>query len=256
MSNQKNTLEIAISAAKEAGQILMKYYAETIEIQLKNDHYDVGSIVTKADLESEEKIISILKESFPDHGIYGEESEGFNMEADYVWYIDPLDGTSNFTRHIPLFGISIGLIYKGESVLGVLYFPALDLLVSAEKDKGCTVNGLATKVSERPMIQSLYYSGGKFKGNPQIETRISDRCGLVKIIDSSSYEFAQIAMGDAEIYYLVNSPHDVVAGVCIVQEAGGLVTDAQGNPWRLDSDMILVTNGLVHQEIVDSLQNK
>jgi myo-inositol-1(or 4)-monophosphatase len=250
----KNFKKVAVQAAKKAGKILMTYYAKEIKVEFKTDAYDAVSIVTKADIKSEEKIIAILKENFPDHGIYGEESMGTNMDADYIWYVDPLDGTSNFSRHIPLFGISIGLVYKGKPIVGVLYFPALNLLVSAEDGQGCFVNNKLTKVSSRKISESLYYAGGKFKGDPQIKEAIYQKCALVKIIDASSYEFAQIAMGDAEIYYLTNVPHDVVAGVCIVQEAGGRVTDGLGAPWTINSKNILATNGLVHEEIIDDLK--
>jgi myo-inositol-1(or 4)-monophosphatase len=252
----KDFKKIAVNVAKKAGKILMSYYAKDIKVELKKDTYDVVSIVTEVDIKSEEKIISILKEKFPNHGIYGEESLGTNMDSDYVWYIDPLDGTSNFTRHIPLFGVSIGLVYKGKPIVGVLYFPALNILLSAEDGKGCFVNNKLTKVSDRQLSESLYYAGGKFKREDQIKPQIFQKCGLVKVIDSSSYEFAQIAMGDAEIYYLTNVPHDVIAGICIVREAGGKVTDGLGNPWSIDSKNILVTNGLIHKEIIKDLIKK
>lgn len=252
----KNFRDVAVNAAKEAGNIVMTYYNKDIKIDLKNSVYDVVSLVTEVDIKSEEKIVSILRDKFPNHGIYGEESMGVNMDSDYVWYIDPLDGTSNFTRNIPLFGISIGLVYKGKPVVGVLYFPALDILLSAEDGKGCLVNNKPAKVSGRQLSESLYYSGGKFKGETQINLQIAEKCGLVKIIDASSYEFAQIAMGDAEIYYLANVPHDVIAGICIVREAGGKITDGLGDPWSINSKTILATNGLVHKETVNEIKKK
>jgi len=243
--------DAAIRASQEAGSILMKNYTKNIKVNIKSDLYDASSVVTKADLESEEKIIEILKDEFPGFGIYGEESQGENMNSDYIWYVDPLDGTSNYSRHIPLFGVSIGLVHLGQPILGVLYFPALNLLVCAEEGKGCFANDELVQVSKRSFSESLYYAGGKFKNEQQLNAQIAEKCGLVKIVDSSSYELAQIAMGDAEIYYLDNVPHDVVAGVCIIREAGGMVTDESGNPWKIDSKKILVTNGACHQEIVD-----
>lgn len=251
---QTNFKEVAILAAKSGGDILMNYYSSNMEVKLKSNSYDVVSLITEADTESEKKIIEILKQNFPDFGIYGEESLGSQMDADYIWYIDPLDGTSNFTRHIPLFGVSIGLVYKGQPIVGILYFPALNILLSAEEGKGAYVNEKQMKVSNRPLAQSLYYAGGKYKGEQQLELSIAQQCGLVKTIDASSYEFAQIAMGDAEIYYLANVPHDVVAGVCIVREAGGMITDHEGNPWQLNSKMILASNGIVHQEVIECLK--
>jgi myo-inositol-1(or 4)-monophosphatase len=115
-------------------------------------------------------------------------------------------------------------------------------------------NGKLVQVSNRPLSQSLYYAGGKSQGQQRLNLAIGQECGLVKIIDSSSFEFAQIAMGDAEIYYLDNVPHDVVAGICIVREAGGKVTDGDGGDWRLDSATILATHGLYHDAIVDYLK--
>lgn len=240
-------LEVATSAAKEAGKILMSHYGNA-DVTFKNERFDVGSMVTLADQESETNIVETLKRQFPTHGVCGEEGTSINRTADYVWFIDPLDGTSNFTRNIPLFGVSLGLTHKGEPIVGVLYFPTLNLLVSAAKNKGAYANGKKIQVSGRSLEKSLYYAGGKFNNKNQINNSLLENVGLVKIISASSFEFAQIAMGDAEIYYLVNSPHDVVAGVCIVREAGGRVTDQDGAPWKLDSKMILATNGTVHDQ--------
>ncbi|HZJ41344.1 MAG TPA: inositol monophosphatase family protein [Candidatus Saccharimonadales bacterium] len=246
--------QVAIQAAKIAGEILMKNYSKTLAINFKNKTYDSSSFVTEADIVSEQAIIKILKTKFPDFGIYGEESQGSNMGADYIWYIDPLDGTGNFIRHIPLFGVSIGLVHLGQPILGILYFPALNILVSAEEGKGCFANDVLVKVSKRSLSECLYYAGGKFKNQTQLNSDIAQACGLVKIIDSSSYELAQIAMGDAEIYYLASVPHDVVAGVCIIREAGGIVTDGQGNPWQLDSKMIIASNKECHREVLGKLK--
>src|SRR3989344_6175013 len=247
-------LDVAIRAAKEAGKILINYYGK-VKTEYKNEYFDARSIVTQADLESEKKIVEILKESFPKHNIFSEELIRENNGSEYTWYIDPLDGTSNFTRNIPLFGISIGLIKNNQSVLGVLYFPALNLLLNAEKNKGAFANNRKIKVSDRELKKSLYYSGGYFKGKFGLEKSISDKVGVVKVIDASSYEFAQIAMGDAEIYYLTNVPHDVVAGVCIVREAGGKVSDGAGKSWSTNSKEILVTNGKVHKEVLGLLKH-
>src|SRR4051812_36822473 len=124
--------ELAINIAKEAGEVLLSHFGN-VATELKNSNYDIASIVTKADRESESLIVSKIREHFPEHGIYGEEGTNENLSAEYVWYIDPLDGTSNFVRNIPLFGISIGIIKNGQPVCGVLYFPAINLLVEAEE---------------------------------------------------------------------------------------------------------------------------
>ncbi|HEY9585305.1 MAG TPA: inositol monophosphatase [Candidatus Paceibacterota bacterium] len=258
ISNPPDLRFTAITAAKEAGKILMHHFGN-VATEFKGVGFNVGTIVTKADGESEDVIVSLIKSHFPAHGVYGEEGTDYQPDAEYVWYVDPLDGTSNFVRNIPLFGVSIGIVFKGQPICGVLYFPALDLLVEAEAGKGAFANGSKITVSERPLVQALYYSGGKFggkyKGELQLNPAIADVCGFIKIVDASSYEFAQIAMGDAEIYSLVNIPHDVVAGICIVREAGGVVTDGKGGEWALASKEILATTPTLHDELV-SILNK
>ena len=247
--------ETAVFAATEAGKILLNHYGK-VSVEFKDDAFSASSVVTIADRESENLIVDIIKNKFPNHGIYAEETHQENLDAEYVWYIDPLDGTSNFTRNIPLFGISIGVIKNGQPVCGVLYFPVLNLLVEAEEGMGTLVNGERSRVSSRPLNQALYYSAGKHDGVVQIHDGITNACGMVKIIDSSSYEFAQIAMGDAEVYYFKNVPHDVVAGICIVNEAGGKVSDSQGNKWSLSSKDILVAPSSLHSELLSILSKK
>lgn len=248
--------DIAIQAAQEAGKILMAHYGQLTEIRWKETEHGAVSIVTDADISSEAKIISILKTEFPNHGIYGEESGGQNMEADYVWYVDPLDGTNNFSRNIPLFGVSIGLVHNGQPIVGVLYFPTINLTLSAEEGRGCLANGKKVEVSKRMLSESLYYAGGKFHNQMQINLNLARACGLIKIIDASSFELAQVAMGDAEIYHLASVPHDVAAGVCLIREAGGMVTEEDGTPWNINSKTILATTGVIHQEVVEILKTK
>lgn len=248
----KNLKAVAITAAQEGGKVLMKYFGNVVT-EFKDDRFDAGSIITKADRESEDKVVAIIKSEFPEHGIYGEEGTNYQLDADYVWYIDPLDGTSNFVRNIPLFGVSVGIVHKGQPVCGVLYFPALNLLVEAELGRGAFANGKKIAVSNRPLAQALYHAGGKYKGVFDQHMGISTACGLIKIISASSWELAQIAMGDAEIYFLNNAPHDVVAGICIVREAGGVVTDGKGKEWKLDSEEILATTPTIVGEVVSIL---
>lgn len=247
-------LNIAIIAAQEAGKILMRYYGK-IKAEYKNEYFDVGSILTKADIESEKEIVEIFKKDFPDHNIFSEEKIQENNGSEYTWYIDPLDGTSNFARNIPLFGISIGLVKNGGSILGVLFFPALNLLLTAEEGKGAFANGKKISVSSRGLKESLYYSGGYYNGHLQMEKAVAEKVGMIKIIDASSYEFAQIAMGDAELYVLANNiPYDVAAGVIIVKEAGGMATGYDGKEWSTESKGIVASNGVIHDEVVELLK--
>ncbi len=243
-------IEIVIKAAKEAGKVLMSYYGGDINVRSKGQYFDAPNLVTDADIESEKKIVWILEKEFPKHNIYSEEEIRKTNNSEYTWYIDPLDGTSNFSRNIPLFGVSIGLIKDSQSELGVLYFPALELLVHAEKEKGAFANEKRIKVSDRRLNEALYYAGGYNKGKSRIKQNISKKVGLTKIIDASSFEFAQIAMGDAELYVLESVPHDIVAGVVIVREAGGKVTDYSGLEWNINSKGVVASNGKIHNDVI------
>lgn len=245
-------LQTAINAAKEAGEILMKFYGN-VSAQQKGEFFDSASILTEADLESKKAILKTIKEKFPEHNIYSEEAGEELKGSEFTWYIDPLDGTGNFSRNIPLFGTSIGLLKNGKPFLGVLYFPVFNLLIYAEEGKGAFADGKQIKVSNRDLKSALYYSGGYYKGNFQIESGVAEKTGILKIIDASSYELAHIAMGGAEIYILKNIPHDVAAGAIIIKEAGGKVTDIDGSDWNVDSKMIVATNGAVHEEVLSIL---
>lgn len=246
-------LKETIQIAKEAGEILMSYYGNS-KTEFKNENFDATSLVSEADRKSEELILSKLKEKFPEHGIYSEEAGWDKEKSDYTWYIDPLDGTTNFLRNIPLWGVSMGLLYKDEPILGVLHFPTLNLTVSAEKGKGAYANDKEIHVSKKSLKESLYYSGGIFKGIPNLNKEIADKTGLLKIIDASCYELAQIAMGDAELYELINAAHDVAAGIIIVEEAGGKATDGEGSKWTPDSKHVVISNGVIHEEVINILK--
>jgi len=249
----KNYIEVARGAAREAGEILLSFRGNIVE-QTKNLGFEAASVVTEADLASEKRIKEILLGTFPEHSFHGEESGDDIKNSPFKWVVDPLDGTSNFIRNIPLFGVSIALLENDEPILGILYFPALNLFVEAEKGKGAFANDRKISVSRRPLEKALYYSGGKFRGEMQLVQSLASAVGLVKIIDASSYELAQIAMGDAELYQLESVLHDVAAGVCIVREAGGKITDNEGKPWAPDSKTIVISNGVIHEQVIELLK--
>ena len=253
--NKSKELQIAIKAAKMGGKILVKYQGK-VKTSYKDNFFDAASFLTKADIKSEEKIVRILKKNFPKYNIYSEEKIKEHQGSDYTWYIDPLDGTSNFSRNIPLFGISIGLIKNGQPILGVLYFPKLKLLLHAEKGSGAYANGNKIKVSKRDLKKSLYYSGGYYKRGLQLKKTVAEKVGLIKIIDSTSYELAQIAMGDAELYILESVLHDVSAGVIIIREAGGKVTDYKGEEWNVNSKGIVASNKIINKEVIKILKRE
>ncbi|MBS3128896.1 inositol monophosphatase [Candidatus Woesearchaeota archaeon] len=244
-------LQTALQAAKEAGKIMMRHYGK-VTPQYKDHSFGPGSVVTKADLEIEEKIVSFLEKKFPDHNIFAEEKTKKDKKSNYTWSLDPIDGTSNFVRNIPLFGISLGLLYKKEPILGVIFLPALKTLVHAEKGKGCFVNGKKVSVSKRALKEALYF--GRIH-NLASHEKLGKQIALCKIIQASSYELVQIAQGNAEIYATESVLHDVAAGVILIREAGGQVTDYEGKPWDASSKTIVATNGIIHKKVLSLLQH-
>jgi myo-inositol-1(or 4)-monophosphatase len=161
-----------------------------------------------------------------------------------------LDGTSNFTREIPLWGITIALVENGVPTIGAMYFPELNKFFYAELGNGATLNDLPIHVSKRAIIEALFYSRSYYKKQLYLDMKLGKAVGLVKIVDSSAYELSQIASGNAEIYAMVSVPHDVIAGVVLVTEAGGKITDFEGNSWNIKSKGIIVTNGVIHNEVI------
>lgn len=246
-------LSTALRAATAAGKVVMEQYG-TAQTLFKGDGFKTANIVSQADLDSERVIVKIIKEEFPEHNIFAEEEARKNNGSAYTWCIDPIDGTSNFSRNIPLFGISIGLVRDTQPILGVLFFPALDLLVYAEHGKGAFANEKRIRVSQRALHKALYYGHGYHEGEMLIHKQIIDHVGTVKVIDASSFELAQIALGDAELYILPTSVHDVAAGAVIVREAGGIVSDYQGNPWTTSSAGIVASNNVIHSDVIALLQ--
>lgn len=243
-------IDIARKAAQEAGEIILSFSGKTT-VSYKTGHFDS---VTDADVASGRKIKEILTEAFPSFSYYGEE-EGYDIKgSEFMWVVDSLDGTVNFIHNIPIFGISVALLRKGQPEVGILYFPKTGLLVEAESGTGAFANGRKIQVSRKTIEKSLYYQHGKFRGKIDFNFSLIDTCGLVKMVDTSSFELAQIAMGDAELYVLENVLHDVAAGVCIVREAGGKVTDYKGNPWTPESEGIVVSNGVIHGKVIDLLK--
>ena len=237
---------------RAAGEIVLSYVAQARSLSRREK--PGAGFVTKADIESEQFLIKNLSKVLPEADFYAEES-GVSGNGEYRWVIDPLDGTSNFVRNIPLFGISIGLTHHGKPIMGVLNFPALGMLVYAERGKGAYADGKSIAVSDRSIQTSLFHASGD-EAWSRTRDILHEKCGLLKVLGSSSYEFAHIAMGDAELYIRENSPHDVVAGIAILEEAGGKITDERGNPWTLESSVVIASNGMIHDDVLGLLINE
>lgn len=253
-----NVKTVAISAARKAGIFLLEQFEQfdRATIAIKSP----GQIVTQADLGSEKIIIYEIKRNFPDHAILSEESGADGLTSEYLWVVDPLDGTTNFSFHNPLWSISIGLVKNGEIVLGVVYAPKIKELFVAEKGKGATLSGKSVRVSSVFPEHSIntFCHGGTRKdieramkyATKQKENKIDCRQ-----LGSAAIELAYVASGRVESLFIPGAKAwDVAAGVLLVREAGGWVTDADGEYFTLKSRDVLASNGVVHKNILQTLR--
>ena len=248
--------------AREAGARLREYFAQGVETEYKGD----VDLVTVADRTVEKLIRMRLSEAFPEHGIYGEEGTRERMEGEFRWYVDPLDGTTNFAHGFPQFCVSMGLEHRpagtkadedGELVAGVIYDPMREELFTAERGRGTRLNGKPAKVSRiGELAESLLATGfpsRKRHASPNIHfyQEFTMRSHGVRRAGSAALDLAYVACGRLEAFWEFNlNPWDTAAGILLVQEAGGLVTDFSGAHFRLDSDEVLASNGLIHEELI------
>lgn len=247
-------LDVAVSVAKEGGEILKGYFGKLGKVVVKSDK----SFQTQADTRSEEKIISIIKDNFPDHTIKGEESGISNEGSKYVWVVDPLDGTTNFVTGIPFFSVSIALAEVEKVRVGVVYDPVHDELYSAEAGKEVRLNNSPIKVSgtsdlSASMIGHTRPSAMK-KSFAGLFSKVEVQTRTPKILGSTALQLCYVASGKLDASFTFSPrPWDFAAGALIVEEAGGKVTDYEGKPWSLDSKNILASNGRIHQGLLDIL---
>ena len=240
--------------AREAGALLMSYFDRHIKIEYKGD----VDLVTAADRASEKLIAERLHARWPQHGIVGEEGTRTDTSAEFRWYVDPLDGTTNFAHGYPVFCVSIALARRDDEIeVGVLYDPTRNELFAAESGRGATLNGNPIHVSKTTRLAESILGTGfpshKRHKNPNIYfyQQITLRSHGVRRAGSAALDLANVAAGRYDGFWEFNlNPWDTAAGVLIVREAGGKVTRFDGTPFRLDSREVLATNGLIHDEVI------
>jgi len=238
--------------AREAGSLLMTFFGK-VAIEYKGD----ADLVTKADRASEKLIVERIRKQWPDHDLVGEEGSRTETGADFRWYIDPLDGTTNFAHGYPVFCVSLGLDYKGERFAGVIYDPTRDEMFAAQKGKGAQLNGRTIHVSPTPRVAESILATGfpshKRHKNPNIHFyhQITLRSHGVRRAGSAALDLCYVACGRYDGFWEFNlNPWDTAAGVIICQEAGGTVTNFSGAPFSIDSAQVLASNGLLHPELL------
>lgn len=250
-----NYLAAAIEIAREAGQILREEFARPAQISYKGDEVD---LVTQADKRSEAAIVTRLKEYFPDHAVAAEEGTGHESASasEFRWHVDPLDGTTNFAHGYPCFCVSIALSRQNSLLAAVVYNPIYEEFFAAARGEGATRNGKKIKVSTISSVsKSLLCTGFPVhnrKGSPNLQYYgdFTMRSHGVRRDGSAALDLASVAAGRFEGFWEFGlKPWDTAAGVLLVEEAGGRVTDFMGQPYRLGGPVILATNNLIHEEM-------
>jgi myo-inositol-1(or 4)-monophosphatase len=239
--------------AREAGALLMGYFQQHVKIEYKGD----VDLVTIADRKSEALILERIRAKWPTHDVLGEEGARIETGSDYKWYVDPLDGTTNFAHGFPVFCVSLAIDYKGKRVAGVLYDPTRDELFSAELGSGAYLNGEKMRVSATAKLAECLVATGfpsqKRHKNPNIffYHQITLKTHGVRRAGSAALDLANVASGRFDGFWEFNlNPWDTAAGVLIVEEAGGRVTDFSGGPFQLNSRETVATNGIVHEALL------
>lgn len=252
---------VAEGIARQAGALLRGFYEKGVATEYKGD----VDLVTEADRASERLIREKLKAAFPDHGIYGEEGTREQLESQYRWYVDPLDGTTNFAHGFPAFCVILGLERRaaglaadadGEILAGIVYDPLRNESFVAERGKGAWLNGKRIHVSKtKTLAESLTATGfpsRKRHGSPNVHfyQEITLRSHGVRRAGAAGLDLAYVACGRLDGFWEFNlNPWDTSAGVLLVEEAGGMVTHFDGGQFTLDSREVLATNGLILGEI-------
>lgn len=253
-------IDIAIEAARAAGNIHKKYFETNVTVATKSSSFD---LVTTADIESEDKIIEIIRRSCRDYNFLTEESKHEKTGSEYTWIIDPLDGTNNFAHNLPIFCTSIALANRNEVKVGVIYDVTRDELFSAEKGKGAFLNGkpisvgTAETLEKSILVTGFYYDRGKemLENLEWIKKFFAKQILGLRRLGAAALDLCYVASGRVSGYWeFVLSSWDFAAGKLIIEEAGGIVTDRYGkdiNP--LENSFVVASNGKIHDKMLEVL---
>jgi len=245
--------DVAVRAGKSAAELIL-FALDKPRIP---DYKGKTDLVTKTDKESEELICSIIHAEFPKHGILTEESGPSFPDADYQWIIDPLDGTTNFVHGYPSFAVSIGVFYKSKPLVGIVLELPAKRLFTALKGQGVTCDGSPINVSNvSSLSDSLLVTGfgydhnDKWKTNMRLFQILTDKTQGVRRLGAASVDLCHVAMGMVDGFWEFDlHPWDTAAGMLILTEAGGTVTQMDGKPFSIYDDNILATNGALHSAL-------
>jgi len=265
---RKSFTAVAINTAAKAGEWILSKLGNYSSLKTKYSPHD---LVTEVDQGSEKLIRRLIQTHFPEHSFLGEEGVEPGPEAsakavesvmndEYLWIIDPIDGTTNFVHGFPFFSVSIALAYRGEIIVGVIYDPSRDELFVAEKGKGAYVRGRRMQVApQQKLSESLLATGfppnrdalgSNIKGIQALVPKVRN----IRSAGSAALHLAYVAAGRLNGFWEIGlNAWDIAAGALLVQESGGLVTDTAGNPYTLAVRNVVASNGHIHDELLSEL---
>jgi myo-inositol-1(or 4)-monophosphatase len=251
-------INFAITIARQAGAILRYGVERERQVESKG-HADV---VTDIDKASEALLVSAIRERYPDHAIVAEEGSNSDGQSEYTWLIDPLDGTLNYLHGLPIYAVSLGLVRAGQPYLGVVYDPTRDELFVAERGRGAYLNGRQLQVSPTAQLnKALLTTGFPYDRFNRSENNLREFAHILLHVQdvrrpgSAALDLCYTAAGRSDGHWELGlKAWDVAAGAIIVSEAGGRLSDWQGNEWQIGQERLLATNGLIHDELLALLQ--
>lgn len=258
----REPLIVAMEAAQQAGKLIRDRVGSISQEEISQKSF--SDFVTEVDLESEKIIITNIKKCFPSHHIMAEESfkDKDYKKADYIWIIDPLDGTTNFIHSFPFIAISMALMYKGELILGVIHDPLRNETFYTEKDSGAFLNGKKIKVSRTiEPHSSLIATGFPFRNKQYIENYVKIFQQMLHSVNdlrragAAAIDLAYVACGRVDGFFeYALSPWDIAAGTILIKEAGGVVSDFDGKDNYLLTGNIIAGNPIIHKFLSDKLK--
>lgn len=255
----KGFLRAAVRGCRAAGRHQMKFFGQTQKVEHKGEI----DLVTSVDRESEEKIVRILVRAYPGHGILAEEGALTRGKGGYLWVVDPLDGTTNYSRGFPYFCVSIALAFRGRIIVGAVFNPVLDEIFTATRGGGAFLNGKRIRVSKQEDLDGGFLATGfpydirrSKRNNLGHFARFATRCLAIRRAGSAALDLAGVACGRFDGFWeLKLKPWDLAAGTLLVSEAGGRVTSPGGGTWSLKQADVVASNGGVHGQMLDVLRS-
>jgi myo-inositol-1(or 4)-monophosphatase len=248
-------LETAVEIARESGALLANFFERRVPFQLKGDF----DLVTEADRASEKLVVERLRSHFPSHGIVAEEGGGHESASEFRWYVDPLDGTTNFAHGFPMFNVTLGLERAGELIAGVVYDPIRGEMFTAERGSGAWLNNRRLHVSKAARLADSLASTGfpSRKRHANVNIHFYHQMAMashgVRRTGSAAIDLAYVASGRLDAFWEFGlNPWDMAAGILLVSEAGGRVSDMNGSLHTMPTSRhILADNGQIHDEILE-----